>query len=145
MDGTTVMQQPLDSIPEVVRFVKELQSLKGYHGRVAKHALGFTKLYGMKLTKMQMILALGAGMLICAQPLTTSLKGLGWIKTRPKERTFISTTEPLDHMYTPAFRISSRFAKHFKPTMVTNQRGELHEDILNSGLLKTAAVRAANA
>jgi hopanoid C-2 methylase len=147
MDGTTVMQQPLDSVPEVVRFVEDLQGLKGYHWRVAKHAVGFTKLYGAKMTKMQMILALGAGMLICAQPLTTSLKGLGWIKARPKERTFISTTEPLDHMYTPAFRVSSRFAKHFKPTMVTNQRGELHEDMLNSGLLKTAAVsqRAANA
>ena len=145
MDGTTVMQQPLDSIAEVVRFVEELQSLKGYHGRVAKHALGFTRLYGRKLTKMQMILALGAGMLISAQPVTTSLKGLGWMKAKPKGRTFISTTEPLDHMYTPAFRVSSRFSKYFKPTMVTNQRGELHEDILNSGLLKAEKVRAANA
>ncbi|MGH9880412.1 MAG: hypothetical protein ACRD6N_03165, partial [Pyrinomonadaceae bacterium] len=140
MDGTTVMQRPLDPIGEVVKFVEDLQSLRGYHSRIIKHAIGFTKLYRSKLTTMQMVFALGNGFLVCAQPLTTSLMGMGWIRARPKPRTFISTTEPLDHMYTPAFRVESRFARHFKPTMVTDKRGELHEDILNSGLLKTGAV-----
>ena len=50
----------------------------------------------------------------------------------------MSSTEPLDHMYTPAFRVDSRFESYFKPTMVTDKQGELHEDILNSGLLKNA-------
>jgi hypothetical protein len=39
-------------------------------------------------------------------------------------------------MYTPAFRVDSRFESYFQPTMVTNAQGELHEDILTSGLLK---------
>ncbi len=39
-------------------------------------------------------------------------------------------------MYTPAFRIDSRFENYFRPTMVTDKHGELHQDILNSGLLK---------
>jgi hypothetical protein len=39
-------------------------------------------------------------------------------------------------MYTPAFRVDSRFENYFKPTMVTDVEGELHEDILTSGLLK---------
>ena len=39
-------------------------------------------------------------------------------------------------MYTPAFRVDSRFESYFTPTMVTDKQGELHEDILNSGLLK---------
>jgi hypothetical protein len=39
-------------------------------------------------------------------------------------------------MYTPAFRVDSRFESYFQPTMVTDARGELHEDILTSGLLK---------
>jgi hypothetical protein len=41
-------------------------------------------------------------------------------------------------MYTPAFRVDSKFEGYFKPTMVTDRQGELHEDILSSGLLKVA-------
>ena len=33
--------------------------------------LGFARIYHSKLTKMQMVLAVGAGLLVCAQPLTT--------------------------------------------------------------------------
>lgn len=140
MDGTTIMQRPLDPIEDVVKFVRDIQSMKGFRQRILKHAVGFTKIYRSKLTKMQMILALGNGLLVSAQPVTTSLTSLGWIKNRPKPRTFISSTEPLDHMYTPAFRVDSRYVKYFEPTMVTDKRGELHEDILESGLLKTKAV-----
>lgn len=141
MDGTTVLQTPVDDMDEVVRFVNDLQSLRGFQSRVVKHAIGFTRLYGSKLTKMQLAMAVGAGLLVCAQPLTTSLTGLGWARKR-RPRTFVSTTEPLDHMYTPAFRIDSRFEKYFRPTMVTDEVGELHEDIVNSGLLKEPVTKA---
>lgn len=136
MDGTTILQKPLDDINEVVKFVDDLQSLKGFHTRVIKHAIGFTKLYRSKLTKSQFVIALSSGMLVCAQPLTSSLTGMGWIKARPKPRTYISTTEPLDHMYTPAFQVDSRFESYFKPTMVTDKYGELHADLVESGLLQ---------
>jgi hypothetical protein len=140
MDGTTIMQRPLDPIDEVVRFVQDIQAMKGFRKRILKHAVGFAKLYHSRLTKMQMILALGNGLLVSAQPLTGSFTSLGWIRNRPKPRTFVSTTEPLDHMYTPAFRVESKYASYFLPTMVTDRRGELHEDMLNSGLLKTEAI-----
>src|SRR5882672_2889163 len=142
MDGTTILQKPVDPISEVVEFIDDLQSLRGFQGRVLKHAVGFSRLYRSKLTKMQMILALGNGLLVCAQPFTTSFATGGWIKKRPRPRTYISTTEPLDHMYTPAFRVDSRFESYFKPTMITDKQGELHEDILNSGLLRNATVPA---
>jgi hopanoid C-2 methylase len=138
MDGTTILQKPVDPMDEAVKFVDDLQSMKGFHGRVLKHAAGFARIYHSKLTKMQMVMAVGAGLLICAQPLTTSFTGFGWIRKRPRARTYISTTEPLDHMYTPAFRVDSRFENYFKPTMVTDKQGELHEDILTSGLLKNS-------
>jgi hypothetical protein len=138
MDGTTILQHPVDPISEVVKFVDGLQSMKGYHSRVLKHAARFAKIYHSKLTSMQMVLAVGAGLLVCAQPLTTSFTGFGWARKRARPRTYISTTEPLDHMYTPAFRVDSRYESYFQPTMVTDKQGELHEDILNSGLLKTA-------
>lgn len=138
MDGTTILQKPIDQMDEAVKFVDDLQSMKGFHGRILKHAAGFARIYHSKLTKMQMVLAVGAGLLVCAQPLTTSFTGLGWIRKKPRPRTYISTTEPLDHMYTPAFRVDSRFENYFKPTMVTDKQGELHEDILTSGLLKNS-------
>ncbi len=143
MDGTTILQKPLDDIPEVVKFVNDLQSLRGFHGRMVKHAVGFAKLYRSKLTKAQMVLALGNNLLICAQPLTTSFTGLGWIPARPRPRTFISSTEPLDHMYTPAFRVESRYASYFKPTMVTDKNGLLHQDLIESGVLQMNARRQA--
>ncbi|HUE84039.1 MAG TPA: radical SAM protein [Pyrinomonadaceae bacterium] len=135
MDGTTVLQQPADSLPEVVKFVGDLQSFNGFHRQVLRHSLGFTRLYHSKLTKMQMAFAVGNGLLISAQTLTTSLSGLDWLKRRRRPRTYVSTTEPLDHMYTPAFRVESRFANYFKPTMVTDKSGQLHEDMQSSGLL----------
>ena len=79
MDGTTVLQKPLDPISEVVKFADDVQSLKGYRKRALKHA-AFTQLYHSKLNTMQMIFALGAGLMTCAQPLTGSLAGLGWIR-----------------------------------------------------------------
>ncbi|HEU4478904.1 MAG TPA: radical SAM protein [Pyrinomonadaceae bacterium] len=143
MDGTTVLQRPVDPISEVVQFVDDVQSLRGYKRRALKHAAGFMQIYNSKLNKMQMIFALGAGLMVCAQPLTGSLAGLGWLRHRPKPRTYISSTEPLDHMYTPAFRVESRFESYFKPTMVTDKSGELHQDLIDSGLLRNAPRKAA--
>ncbi len=136
MDGTTVLQHPLDSIDEVVKFVIDVQGLTGYRRRILKHAAGFARLYRSKLTKMQMALALGNGLLISAQPFTQSFSNLGWLRTRQKQRTFVSSTEPLDHMYTPAFRVDSRFESYFKPTMVTDESGQLHSDLIESGVLR---------
>ena len=142
MDGTTIMQRPVDDMGEVVKFVEDLQSLRGFQKRVIKHSIDFTRIYGRKLTKMQLIFATGAGLLVCAQRLTTSLTGLGWARRPKRPRTFISSTEPLDHMYSPAFRVDARFESYFNPTMVTDKRGELHQDILDSGLLKEGAAVA---
>ena len=143
MDGTTVLQRPLDPISEVVKFVDDVQSLRGYKGRAIKHAARFARLYHSKLTRMQMAFALGAGLMVCAQALTGSLAGMGWIRHRPKPRTYVSSSEPLDHMYTPAFRVDSRFESYFKPTMVTDKSGALHQDLIDSGLLLNAPRKAA--
>ncbi|HKO61686.1 MAG TPA: radical SAM protein [Pyrinomonadaceae bacterium] len=142
MDGTTILQRPVDDMREVVKFVDDLQSLRGFKKRVIKHSIDFTRIYGRKLTKMQLVLATGAGLLVCAQRLATSLTGLGWAKRPERPRTFISSTEPLDHMYTPAFRVEAQFESYFRPTMVTDKRGELHQDMLSSGLMKEGKVVA---
>jgi hopanoid C-2 methylase len=139
MDGTTVLQKPVDPVEDVVKFLNDLQNFRGFHARVMKHALRFTKLYRSKLNTFQMAIALVNSLLLCAQTPSTSLKGLGWINARTRPRTYISTTEPLDHMYSPAFRVESRFESYFRPTMVTDKQGQLHADIIGSGLLKTTS------
>ncbi len=137
MDGTTVVQQPLDPIDEVVKFLADLQSLRGFGGRVLRHSARFARLYRRRLTKMQMILATGSSLLLCAQRFSTPFSSFSWLR-KQQARTFISSTEPLDRIYTPAFRVESKFERYFRPTMVTNQRGQLHEDLVDAGLMRTA-------
>jgi hypothetical protein len=53
---------------------------------------------------------------------------------RKQWRTFIGSTEPLDYIYRPAFKIDSRYQHYFKPTMLTDKEGNidgaLHPDLL---------------
>ncbi|NIP99040.1 MAG: hypothetical protein GWM98_00265, partial [Nitrospinaceae bacterium] len=44
---------------------------------------------------------------------------------RPKPRTYVSTTEPLDPLYDPMIRVDSRYESYFHPTWVTDEAGEL--------------------
>lgn len=136
MDGTTVLQKPLDPIDKVVKFmVDDVPSFGGYSRDVIRHAARFARLYKNDLTKTQLVLATGGSLSLCAQRLLMSLRGRRWLGKQVR-RTHVSTTEPLDHMYTPAFRVDARFKKYFKPTMVTDENGQLHNDLLNSGLLE---------
>ena len=42
-------------------------------------------------------------------------------------RTYIGTTEAMDAVYTPAFRLDSKFEPYFIPSMLTDQHGHLSE------------------
>jgi len=144
MDGTTLTLKPKDPIPEVVRFLDDLQCFRGFRKRILKHSVAFTMKYRNKLSALHLSIAAGAGLLLSAQTLSTSVSGFGWAKRRIP-RTYVSTTEPLDHMYTPAFRVDSRFESYFKPTMVTDKSGQLHEHLVDSGVLKANAYKARSA
>jgi len=75
-----------------------------------------------------MCIALGSNLLLCVPNVVTSPKGFRRGRGSGP-RTFISSTEPLDHLYKPAFPVASRFEGYFQPTMVTNANGQLHEDV----------------
>jgi len=135
MDGMTLCNQSVDSVDEVVRFLKDFEGLHGYRSRVLKHSAAFFRRYRSKLNAEQMAIAVGQGLLLCSNRLSTSLTSGGWLGRR-KPRTYVSTTEALDSTYDPAFRIDSRFESYFKPTMVTDACGQLHNDLIGSGLLE---------
>jgi hypothetical protein len=80
------------------------------------------------------MLALGNAGLLCLPNLSTGYNRAGWLIKKGRPRTYISTTEPLDAVYTPAFRVASRFEKYFQPIMVTDKSGELSEELINAGI-----------
>lgn len=134
MDGLTLMMEPHDPLPEVIKFLRDIQSLRGYRRRVVRHALNFARRYRSSLDNTQMMFALANAALLCAPQFSSGYKRGGWLVKQKQPRTYISTTEPLDAVYTPAFRVASRFEKYFQPLMVTDKNGDLSEDLINSGM-----------
>ncbi len=78
-------------------------------------------------------MALGNGAVLAAPLLATGPRRL---RRRGARRTHVSTTEPPDPFYQPAFRVDSRFEACFEPAMLTDSDGALApplaEDLLRS-------------
>ncbi len=142
MDGATLTQRTIDPVGEVTKFLADLQSFRGLRSRVIGHCCQFTRLYGHKFSAAQLGAALTNGLLLCAHDLATTFSELRW-RRAVRTRTYISSTEQPDRSYTPAFPVESRFERYFKPTMVTDARGELHDDLIGSGLLERGSPRRA--
>jgi hypothetical protein len=73
-----------------------------------------------------MIIGLSGGALIVAPLLATGPKRIGQRRIR---RTHVSTTEPVDLFYDPAFRVDARFMSYFRPTMLIDSRGRIGDHI----------------
>jgi hopanoid C-2 methylase len=122
LESTTLSLQPLDGLGAAATFVRELQTMRGYRARIAHHALAFWWRYRARLRADQMAIALSNAALLTAPVLATLPRRIG---ARAAERTHISTTEPLDRWYTPAFRVESRYRSHFEPTVLTDDDGAI--------------------
>lgn len=130
LDGNTLVMKPLDPIADVVQFLKELPTLKGYKSRVAAHVIKFLRLYYRKLDPIRMAVALGNAGFVCLPALVHNHRGIfKRSKLHSPSRTFITTTEPVGPLYDPIFPIDSRFQHHFKPTMITDDQGELADEV----------------
>ena len=130
LDGTTITLKPLDAMPEAAQFVQDFQTLRGYKRRIMRHMMSFYKKYHKVLSWERMGFAQYCAFHLCTPKLATLGTDLGRIFGNGygrHARTYIGTTEPLDSVYQPAFRIESKFEAYFKPTMLTNQHGHLNE------------------
>ena len=136
MDGSTLVLRSIDPVHEAVAFLREMLSLQGYRARVLKHSWHFLQKYRSKLTKLQVLFSLTNAGLLCAYSLATSPTQLAAPSAKGRRRTHVSTTEILDTVYTPAFRVDSRYQYYFAPTMVTDENGSLSKAMIDSGLLK---------
>jgi hypothetical protein len=126
LDGVTVTMQPRDPLDEVVRFARDLPSLRGYRGRVMRQVMGFLAHYRGRLTPLQLYSAVLNGALICMETFASSPNGIG--SQRPRQ-TYLAGTEVLDPEYTPMIRVDANFEDHFRPTMVTDENGPLSVDL----------------
>jgi hypothetical protein len=131
LDGTTLSVRPLDPVEEVGVFVRDLQTLRGYRARVLRHMARFACRYRTSLTPYYLGVALSNAALLCAP---VGVSGPTRWRGRRLQRTYVSTTDVLDPVYTPAFRVDGRYADYFRPTAVTDSAGrvtdELADDLL---------------
>jgi hypothetical protein len=128
MDGTTISLQPFGPIGEAAEFVRGLQSLRGYRRRVLAHSLRFSRRYRKHLNRTQMLIALSGAVLLCAPTLFTAPSARRLWQARA-HRTHVAGTEALDAVYRPAFRVDARYERHFTPTLLTDARGRIAEDV----------------
>lgn len=140
LESTTISLRTLDPLAEAAGFMRDLQSLRGYRMRVLKHSVAFARKYRKRLNRDQMTIALANGALIMAPLMATIPRRIG---RRSAPRTFISTTEPLDRFYEPAFRVDAKYEGYFQPTMLTDEHGRISDviaDDVAAGRPKVAAV-----
>lgn len=136
MDGSTVVLRPLDPVDDVLNFLQEILTMRGYKLRVINHSLRFIKRYHSTLLNLQLATCMMNAALLAAYGLATSPTSLRSPSAMGRNRTFLSTTEVLDVVYQPAFHVEARYESYFKPTMITDKHGKLAEEVAESVLQK---------
>lgn len=129
MDGSTLVQYPLDPIGQVTDFLRGLPTLQGYRGRVLRHCAGFLRRYGRQLDWVQKAIAMSSALMTVAPGLASAPAQFGRNRVAAGQRTFVTTTEPLDRHFRPALPVAARYRDHFAPTMVTDPNGCLDESV----------------
>jgi hypothetical protein len=127
LDTLTIALRPLDPMPDVVRFVRGLPGVHGRRARVLQHSAAFYRRYRRSLTTPQMKIALAGAFMLLAPYLRTRERKTGL--RHAAERTYVSSTETLDPLYTPALPVLARYAPLFEPTMVTDEDGRIAEPL----------------
>jgi hypothetical protein len=131
MDGFTVMTRSLDPVDEVATFAKRLAQLEGFGGRIVKHCFGFYANYRHSLSARQMahLLANSARL---ALPSVMHRRGLPTRRLSEERLTYITTTQPLGPLYTPRFLVAEKLRGHFLPTMITDEVGQVDQELMEN-------------
>jgi hopanoid C-2 methylase len=127
LDGTTITLKPLDPLGDVAAFVKESQSPRGFRQHAIRHCDWFWRRYGAKLNCNQLLIILGSAAHFLNYLGVTAPKS--FLLSGRHQRTYVSTTDFLDEVYTPIIPLSARYAYYFKPAMLTDREGNLSEDM----------------
>jgi hypothetical protein len=129
MDGYTLVTKPLNSMEKAVPFVRDIATLRGYGRSVLAHCYSFYRAYNSSLSKPQMINLLANGVRLCVPQIIHDHSRLRFSQRKEERLTYVTTTQPLGPLYRPKFRLASHFRSHFEPTLITDERGELHDSV----------------
>ena len=134
LEGSTLCMRPIDDIAEAARFLATAKNFVGYRRRVARHQARFLWRYRNSLVWEQAListLSMGSAVLPNAVASPRQL----FMPRRP--RTHVATTDRLDCVYEPRWRLPGSYARFFRPTQITDERGEitpaLADDLLAAG------------
>ncbi len=127
LDGVTLAMQPLDTVEDALKFVRDLPNLRGYRHRVLRHVAGFMGRYRGQLDPLQLYASLVTALLICTTSAASGPYQSLFQRYRP---TYYGPTEELDRQYTPAMRIAEKYRDHFLPTMVTDANAGLAPELI---------------
>lgn len=131
MDGGTLTLAPLDPVEDVVQFLRDMPTLRGYKRQVLVHIAGFTRRYYRKFNPLVLGVAVGNAAFICFPSVVHNhagfLKRSKRLRTPP--RTFVTTSEPVGPLYEPLVPVSDKYRHYLAPTMVTDENGNIAEEI----------------
>ena len=106
LDGVTLTMRPLDGIDQVLAFVRDLPSLRGYRRQALRHTVGFLRRYHGTLEPAQLF----------ASAVTAALIGTEFLASSPTRfergrvrQTYYGPTEILDPCYQPMIKLPARY------------------------------------
>jgi radical SAM superfamily enzyme YgiQ (UPF0313 family) len=120
LDGKTLTLRPIDDLGAVARFVRDLQTMRGRRARVARHTAAFLLRHRRFLSARQLAMVASRA---------AALAGAFGAFTRALERTYVSTSEPLHDEYRPMLPVAARYARNFQPTWLTDERGDVADEL----------------
>jgi len=130
MDGRTIILKTLDPINEVVDFVRDMLRNKQLGGAIAKHMYQFWFSNRRSLERDSMLINL----MSCNFGLLPSILKArdwryffkGWFRFK---RSIIVYEEALDDIYRPKLRVDPAYQSYFRPTMLTDNNGQIVEEL----------------
>jgi hypothetical protein len=126
MDGVNVVTTPLDPVPEVIDFVRDINDLRWARRQlIARHARFFWR-YRRSLSGAQMSTLLLSGLRALMPGLDQNDLALVPRRMRAEVVTHYAPFQPLGRLYEPLIDLPNRLRTHFEPTMVTDGSGGLH-------------------
>jgi hypothetical protein len=123
MDGFTLLTHPLDDMACVIPFVRGLVKLDGPFARFAHRSIKFWWRYHKALSRQQMAF-------LMANSFPALIDRRRTVGSRDEDQlTYVTSTQPIGPLYSPAFSVDERYVDYFRPTMITDASGELHANI----------------
>ncbi|WP_299848736.1 radical SAM protein [uncultured Roseovarius sp.] len=131
MDGVTMVSRPLDPMPEVVEFIRNINSLGWARRRIFKRYMRFFKRYRGDLSAAQMSTLLFSGLRVIVPGFEQNNVTLFPGAKRSETLTHSTLTQPLGRLYDPIIPMPEHLLGHFEPTIVTDSNGALNKGLVD--------------